>query len=394
MFKRKQHQILLSRLKEPRKFIQIISGPRQVGKTTLVNQVLDVVELPFHFINADENFSGDPIWITKQWEIGRLKLKQNQSDELLLIFDEIQKVNDWSNAVKSEWDKDSRSGLQIKVVLLGSSKLLLEKGLSESLVGRFERIPMMHWSFVEMRNAFNFSPNQFVYFGGYPGAAALVKDEVRWRNYIRNGIIEPVISNDILQLNRVNKPALLRRLFEFSSRYSSKIISYNKMLGQFVDAGNTTTLAHYLGLLDSAGLVKGLENYSGSLERTKASSPKLQVLNTAFISTFQAEKFNVLLTNKNQWGPLVESAVGAYLANYTYFTDIQLYYWRKGNSEVDFVLKKGDKIIGIEVKSGISGNQKGMTKFVDKYNPHKIILVSQNGISWEEFLTIPVHDMF
>ncbi len=328
-YKRPHFYVLKKRLQEPRRFIQVISGPRQVGKTTLIHQLTAEGNHPYHFVSADDTTSDNYIWIEQQWEVARLKMQQEKTHDFLLIIDEIQKLNNWSNAVKSEWDKDSRNQLNLKVVLLESSRLLLEEGRTESLAGRFERIFMGHWSFAEMKEAFHLSPEEFAWFGGFPGAIALKNDEVRWKNYIRDALIETTISKDILQLTRIYKPALLKRLFEFCCRYSSKIFSYNKMLGQLTDAGNTTTLSHYLQLLDSAGLVKGLENFSGSMIRSKASSPKLQVLNTAFLSTYQSNAFQKIRTQPDLWGQQVESTIGAHLANATYFSNLELFYWRK-----------------------------------------------------------------
>lgn len=394
MYKRPHFDILKKRLAEPHRFIQVISGPRQVGKTTLIQQVLDEITLPYHFVSADETTSDNIAWIEQQWEVARLKMAQQNSKSFLLVIDEIQKIRQWSNEVKNQWDKDMRNKLDLKVVLLGSSRLLLEEGLKESLAGRFERIFMGHWSFREMRDAFGINAGEFVWFGGYPGAIILMNEEQRWKDYIRNALIETTISKDILQMTRIYKPALLKRLFEFCCIYSSKIFSFNKMLGQLTDAGNTTTLSHYLSLLDSAGLVKGLENYSGSLVRRKSSSPKLQVLNTAFISAYQTEAFQKVRLQPDKWGQLVESAIGAHLANATYFSDLELFYWRKGNDEVDFVLKKGEKVIGIEVKSGATDHHRGIELFREKYHPHKVLLVGSQGLPWEDFLTIDPNELF
>ncbi len=387
MIKRPHFITLKNRIEEPRQFIQVITGPRQVGKTTMVKQVLEDITIPFHFTSADETISDNVVWIEQQWEIARFKKKQSNSKDFLLIIDEIQKIREWSRIVKKEWDKDSWQGLQLKVVLLGSSRLLLEEGLTESLAGRFERIFMSHWSFTEMHNAFDLTIEEFIWFGGFPGAITLRKDETRWKEYIRNSLIETTIAKDILHLTKIRKPALLRRLFEFSCIYSSKILSYTKILGQLVDAGNTTTLANYLNLLDAANLVRGLENYSGSLSRTKASSPKLQVLNTAFLAAFRTEILNEIRLKPTEWGQHVESAIGAHLINNTIGTDMKLFYWRKGNEEVDFVLQKGNKIIGIEVKSGATGFHKGTAVFKGKYHPHKVYLVGKGGLELEDFLS-------
>lgn len=394
MFKRHHFEILKKRVAEPRQFIQVITGPRQVGKTTLIHQLLEEINIPYHFVSADDTLSSNSVWIEQQWEVARLKQQQLKNTEFLLIIDEIQKIQDWSRAIKNHWDRDSWNKLAIKVILLGSSRLLLEKGLTESLAGRFERIFMTHWSFSEMQTAFGLTLNEYIWFGGYPGAIRLKNDEKRWKDYIRNALIETTISKDILQLARIYKPALLRRLFEFSCVYSSKIFSYTKMLGQLVDAGNTTTLANYLDLLDSANLIRGLENYSGSLVRTRASSPKLQVLNTAFIAAFQQGELNEVILKREVWGQIVESAIGAHLINGIIGTDMKLFYWRKKNEEVDFVLQKGDKIIGIEVKSGTSGYHKGTAVFKGTYHPHKVLLVGEGGVELTDFLLIHPENLF
>jgi len=394
MYKRTQFNILKKRLDEPRRFIQVVTGPRQIGKTTLVHQILEEVKIPYHFSSADDTFSDNTTWTEQQWEVARLKKKQTKSKSFLLVIDEIQKIKQWSRGVKNEWDKDSRNKLNIKVILLGSSRLLLEEGLTESLTGRFERVFMSHWSFAEMQTAFGLTLEEFIWFGGYPGAIALKSEEQRWKDYIRNAIIETTISKDILQLARIYKPALLRRLFEFSCNYSSKIFSYTKMLGQLVDVGNTTTLSNYLSLLDSANLVTGLENYSGSLVRTRSSSPKLHVQNTAFIAALKKETLPEILLKRDDWGQQVESAVGAHLLNTIIGTGINLYYWRHRNEEVDFVLELGNKIIGIEVKSSTSGFHKGMAVFKGKYHPHKVLLVGNGGIELEDFLMLNPMDLF
>lgn len=394
MYRRPHFQVLKKRLIEPRQFIQVISGPRQVGKTTLILQVLEELEIPGHFSSADEAAPDNKAWIDQQWETARLKMKQAEANEFLLVLDEIQKVNNWSLVVKKNWDRDSRESINLKVVLLGSSLLLMEQGLTESLAGRFERIYMGHWSFGEMKNAFGLEADEYVWFGGYPGAIRLKEEEKRWKEYILNSLIETTISKDILQLTRIYKPALLRRLFEFTCLYSGKIFSFNKMLGQLVDAGNTTTLSHYLELLDSAGLAGGIQGYSGSLVRIKATSPKLLVYNTAFLSAFRAETFQELRLKPDIWGQHVEVAVGAHLANAAKKSNLKLFYWRQGHEEVDYVLQLGEKVIGIEVKSGASGYHSGMTAFQGKFHPEKVILLGEGGLPWEEFLLMDPESLF
>lgn len=394
MFKRSHFQELIKRLKEPKRFIQVITGPRQVGKTTLVQQVIKEIQLPTMYISADAIANTDLTWLDQQWQNARLKLKTNQYSELILVIDEIQKIPNWSEVVKANWDSDKIEKINIKVVLLGSSRLLIQEGLSESLTGRFETIYMGHWSFSEMNEAFNFSEDQFVWFGGFPGAASLIDDEKRWNDYLLNSLIETTISKDILLIERINKPTLLRNLFELGCMYSGQILSFNKILGQLHDAGNTTTLSHYLNLLDNVGLLTGLEKFSKGIIMQRSSSPKFQVQNTALLSALSNYAFTDALNNPEIWGRHVESAVGAHLLNTAKTTDIKLSYWRDGNFEVDYVLQYKNKIIGLEVKSGVSKFTSGMNRFKSQFYPDKMYLISENGLNWREFLKINPMELF
>lgn len=387
-------QVLQQRLaREPRTFIQVLYGPRQVGKTTLVRQFIEQSELPYHFAAADAIPAGDAIWIAQQWDLARLRMRQQGAQQMLLVIDEIQKIDNWSEQVKKEWDADTHAGLPLKVILLGSSRLLLQQGLTESLAGRYEATYLGHWSYGEMQEAFGLSPEEYVFFGGYPGAAALLTDEPRWKHYVLDSLIESSISRDILMLTRVDKPALMRRLFELGCTYSGQILAYNKILGQLQDAGNTTTLAHYLRLLDTAGLLAGLEKYSPDLLRQRASSPKYQVHNTALLSVQQPESFLTLRQQPEKWGRWVESAVGAHLLNSSLSDRLQLYYWRQGNEEVDFVLTDGDRTIGLEVKSGTPRRGSGLQAFRARYHPTRVMVIGQDGLPWQELLTINVREL-
>jgi len=187
MFQRPYYSKIKQRLGLQRKFIQVLMGPRQVGKTTLVRQLLENYRFPWHYASADE--ATQPLWLQQQWETIRIKASSNGSKEALLVIDEIQKIPDWSNLVKIQWDKDSFDNLPIKLILLGSSQLMLQKGLSESLAGRFEVIYLPHWSYGEMKQAFGFSCQDYIWFGGYPGPADLISDEDRWNEYIRHSLI-------------------------------------------------------------------------------------------------------------------------------------------------------------------------------------------------------------
>ena len=321
-YERAQKSILAGRLRESRQFIQVVYGPRQVGKTTMITQLVNQFDFPVHFAAADAVAETDKVWIAQQWEVARLRLKQSQAPYGLLIVDEIQKVANWSEAVKRQWDEDTRHQVPLKVVLLGSSRLLLQQGLTESLAGRFETLYMGHWTFTEMRDAFGTEASPFVWYGGYPGAVPLFGDESRWKQYVRDALIETSISKDILMLTRVDKPALMKRMFELGCLFSGQILSYSKIVGQLQDAGNTTTLSHYLRLLDTAGLLAGIEKYNPEVLRQRASSPKFQVHNTALLSAQSPETFQSLMAAPEKWGRWVESAVGYALAQRRAFAEL------------------------------------------------------------------------
>ncbi len=391
---RAQKKTLNNRLNEPRKFIQVILGPRQVGKTTMVLQVLQKLNVENQFYSADNVSNSNPNWIEQIWEASRLRMKTQELPEMVLVIDEIQKISNWSEVVKKQWDEDSRNSLNLKIVLLGSARLLIQDGLSESLAGRFEVIHMTHWSYGEMKEAFGFSIEQYIYFGSYPGAASLIEDELRWKNYVRNALIETTISKDILMITRVDKPALLKRLFELGCLYSGQIIAFNKLLGDLQDAGNTTTLSHYIDLLSDSGLLGRIDKYAGTTMRQRASKPKFQVYNTALWSAQQGYSFNQLQMEPKIWGRLVESTVGAHLMNAAMAESIDVYYWREKNEEVDFILKKDDELIALEVKSGKNTSAKGISAFSKLYPTKKKLLVGGDGLTIEEFLSIEPADLF
>lgn len=391
MFQRPVCRTLISRLKESRRFLQVLAGPRQVGKTTLAHQAMKALGLPAHYASADEPGLRDRAWLEQQWEVARLQLKKTKkSGGALLVLDEIQKIPHWSDVVKRLWEEDSRKKLALKVVLLGSSPWLIQRGLTESLAGRFEVIPVTHWSYAEMHEAFGWRLEQFIFFGGYPGAAKLIQDEARWARYIVDSLIETTLSRDILLMARVDKPALLRRLFHLGCDYSGQILSYQKMVGQLQDAGNTTTLAHYLELLTGAGMLTGIPKFAGQRVRQRGSSPKLQVLNNALMTAQAGISFREAQKDRNLWGRLVESAVGAHLMNSATGTKMEVFYWRERSMEVDFILRSGKSVIAIEVKSGRSREEfPGMEAFKKAFRPKRTLLVGGQGISVEEFLQMP-----
>lgn len=391
---RSYYQYFIERLKEPKRFIQVIFGPRQVGKTTMVNQICKTLTSPYLSVSADDVANSNTEWIDIQWNIARTQNAKYPEKDFILFIDEIQKIGNWSEAVKKNWDLDIKNNLPIKVVLLGSSRLLLQQGLTESLAGRFETTYMGHWSYAEMYEAFGWKPEQYVWFGGYPGSAFLIDNEDRWKKYVMDALVETSISKDILMLTRVDKPALMRRLFELGCTYSGQILSYTKVLGQLHDAGNTTTLANYLKLLDTAGLLAGIEKFTTDRITQRASSPKFQVYNTALQSAQQNENFQEAVGKRELWGRMVESAIGSYLINQSFEAGYKVYYWRHRDDEVDFVLERKGKLVALEVKSGSSKKTKGLKAFSDGYQPAKSLLIGTGGMPWQEFLTTPTRQLF
>ncbi|HVO09090.1 MAG TPA: ATP-binding protein [Burkholderiaceae bacterium] len=387
-YERPQSVLLARRLAEPRRFIQVLAGPRQVGKSTLVGQVLGRADAPHRYASADEPALKDTTWLEQQWTAARAL--SGEGAGAILALDEIQKIPGWSETVKRLWDEDTRRRAPLKLVLLGSAPLLMARGLSESLAGRFELLHLPHWSYAEMRDAFGWSLEQFVFYGGYPGAAPLVDEPRRWARYVLDSLVETSIARDVLLLTRVDKPALLRRLFELACSYSGQVLSYTKMLGQLQDAGNTVTLAHYLDLLAAAGMVTGLQKYAGDTARSRASSPKLQVLNTALMTAGSGLTLAEARAEPALWGRLVESAVGAYLANAAAGGDCELFYWRDRGVEVDFVLRVGRRVAAIEVKSNrLREVPAGMAAFQAAFKPQRMVLVGADGVAIDEFLLRP-----
>ena len=396
MYKRLIYNKIKKRIDEPRRFIQVLSGPRQTGKTTLAQQMLKSLDWPGHYATADEPALKGPDWIEQQWEVVRTRLKTDTKARIgILVLDEIQKLPGWSETVKRLWDEDTLSDLPLHVFILGSSPLLVQKGLTESLAGRFEMNYITHWSYAEMQAAFGFEMDEYIYYGGYPGSAALIEDRARWAGYIVDSLIETTISRDILLMTRVHKPALLRRLFELGCSYSGQILSYQKMIGQLQDVGNTTTLAHYLNLLKGAGLLAGLAKYAGEKVRQRASSPKLLVLNTGLMTATTYASLQDTRNNPRRWGRLVETAVGAWLFNSVIGKNMELFYWAGRNRELDFVLSRGNELIAIEVKTTAHKTRlPGIAEFSKQFPAAKKLLVGNQGIPLEEFLRTPVEALF
>ena len=422
-YEREQVSTLLSRLAEPAGRLIYVTGPRQSGKTTLVRQALRRVGRPHCYLlvdtaasdrslpDADDSMPQDARsrlpsafatsaaktaeWLVRVWEDARAEAGRSKQG-FILVLDEIQVIPDWSRTAKGLWDADRADDIPLHVVLLGSAPLLMQKNLSEGLTGRFEPLPVPHWSFAEMSAAFGFDLPTYLFFGGYPGAAAYISDSRRWRNHVNQVMIDPNIDRDILALQRVDKPALLKQLFELAAHYSGQILSYNKMLGQLADAGNTSTLVRYFTLLAKAGLIESLPIYSSSFAGQRKYSPKFNVLNTALMSACSAYSFEAAQQDTRFfWGRLVESAVGAHLLNTKEYR-MRLSYWRRNGDEVDFVLNFDQKLFAIEVKSGRQKKLRGLEAFQKNYkkiNPTPV-LVGEGGIPLEEFFSTSAETLF
>lgn len=394
-------------MREEPRFLVLVTGPRQTGKTTGALQALDEVGIPSQYVAVDspvqsaslavpENVSTekppfgqrDLLWLFRIWETARSKALHSSSG-FVLVIDEIQQISGWARLVKGLWDEDRRKGSSLRVAILASAPLLMQKNLGESLVGRFETLQFTHWSYTEMSEAFGFDLDQYVYFGGSPGGATL-RDPVRWRQYVRTSWVAPVIQRDVLGITRVDRPTLLRQVFEIGVRRSGQILSYNKMRVQLQDTGNTTTLARYLELLSRVGMLAGLEKSTGSHIQLRRSSPKLNVFNTAFLSAYSNLTIEQAKADRTFWGHLVESAVGAHLLNTGWIDRTRIYYWRDRHSEVDFVLRRGSHLVAVEVRSRPRiRDKRGLAGFSRRFPHAKKLVVGANGVPLSEFLSAP-----
>lgn len=396
MYQRRHLNILKSRMAEPRRRMQIVMGPRQVGKSTLVGQFTEGVSVPFDFFAADGVNRFDSSWIPNKWQQVRMRMDIHSEQEHILIIDEVQKIRGWSEQVKKEWDEDSRSHRNLKVILLGSSRLLLQKGLEESLEGRFETIKMGYWDWQEMHEAFGFSMDEYVYFGGFPGLAPDIQDEDRWRNLMEDSIISPILTRDILEIEEIRNPALLRQVFELACIESAKELSLTKMQGT-MNSGTVPTIKNYLDILNKSMIVQPLQNYSPSRVKEKQSVPKMQVFNNAFRNRFGTFSFDEARVDPAEWGRLVESAVGAHLANRAMTDDYELFYWRnERRQECDYVLRKGQALVAIEVKSGSVDKTVGFEKFKERFADKvtAAFIVGPYALPLDDFFIMDLKSLF
>jgi predicted AAA+ superfamily ATPase len=393
-YRRPQYSEVLERMNEPRKFIQVLAGPRQVGKSTLIDQVLAECQLPHYLYNADGVDENDTDWIRRIWESTRTQMDTKQQKEAVLVIDEIHKIKRWSEIVKREWDADTRNRRSLKLFLLGSSRLMLRKGLTESLAGRFELIRLGHWTLQEMSDAFGWTLDEWIYYGGYPGCAGLIKDMRRWRKYIKESLVAPAIEKDVVLTSNIYKPALMKQLFELGCSYSAELLSLTKALGQLQDAGNVTTLSSYLEILNQCNLLAGLQKYANDEARRYQSVPKFQVYNNALLTAYKGTSYEKDRIDPQIWGRWIESAVGAYLLGGAEEGGYNVYYWRERSDEVDFIIVRQGEAIALEVKSGRRGMNSGLPKFCDNFHPKRALVIGTDGIPFEDFFRMRIEDLF
>ncbi len=363
---------LSENLESSPQFLQVLLGPRQVGKTTAILSFIEKYSGESLYFTADEEIAPTSEWIDEKWQIALLK-----SSTCLLIIDEIQKIPNWSQTIKKIWDHQKRTNrTHLRLVLLGSSSLDLQTGLSESLTGRFQLIRATHWDYNRSTNLCHMNVEEFVRFGGYPGSYALLKSLPKWEKYIRASIVETVIGKDILQIARVQKPALFRQAFGILMSYPAQDISYTKLLGQLQDAGNTDLVKRYIELYEGAFLIRAIYKYSGRALVSRSSSPKLIPLCGALVD-------RAILLTKEGYGRAFEATVGACMINHGY----EIFYWRDQSLEVDFIVESKNRIFAIEVKSGRHRSNKGMAAFMKLYKKAIPVFVTSQNI--EIFLKNP-----
>ncbi len=355
--------------------LQVIVGPRQVGKSTLALQLIRRWPGKTLYQTADRPEVPGPEWLNEHWLQARRLCRRRKPG--LLVLDEIQKVPRWSEQVKRLFDEDRARDINLRVILLGSSALLMQKGLAESMAGRFELHRHLQWSFAECHACFGLSFDEFLYFGGYPGGLGLRNQPQRWASYLRESLIETVLGRDLLLLAPVSKPILLRQSFTLAVANPARIISYQKMLGTFNDAGNVTTIASYLRLLAMAFLVVPLERWSGGHIRQRGSIPKILVMDNGLIAAITGIQRSRLMREPALRGFWLENAVGRELYALALAVGGELYYWRERNYEVDYVVRYGDRLLAIEVKSGVPGKTlSGLAAFKRRYPKAETVLLS------------------
>lgn len=394
---------LVRRLSDGSDLIVAIFGPRQSGKTTAIHQALRRCEIPaaYHGLDTGEDprkkdESGhrwrprDPGWIMERWRDARREARR-LGHWVILVLDEVHRIEGWSAAVKALWDADRRHGDRVRAVLLGSSPMQMRVGLTESLAGRFEPFPMAHWSFGEMSAGFGFDFDEYLYYGGYPRANRYRGQPGRWADFVLTTLVHTAVERDVLAQTRVDKPALLLRLLRVGSQLAGQMVSLRTLRGHLDDAENLTTLAHYLSLVERIGLLTGLRKFARQEHRRRGDAPKLIALNPALVTAHSERDFPTALGDSVLRGRLVENAVGAHLF-LTKTPRMEVLYWREGDSEVDFVIPRGERLYAIEVKSGSRASATpGLEVFARRFpEAVPVVVGGPRGEPLTEVLSTPV----
>jgi uncharacterized protein len=342
--------VMRQRLTEPAPgHVQVLTGPRQVGKTTLLLELAKHWGKRALYAAADTPEASLPGWWEQQWQRAE---QLAQSRGAVLLIDEIQYLAHWSRLLKAGIDRVRRERIALHVVVSGSSSLHIGKGARETMAGRYERLQLLHWSAAEIAERFGVTASkaveQTVQYGSYPGAVSLLSDLTRWREYVRQSIMEPAVGRDLMMLETIRKPALLRQVFALCTGHPAEIISLQKLCGQLTDKGSLETVAHYLHVLEEAYLVAAVPKYSEKALRQRAAPPKLIVLNNAFLGATSNRLPPQPDAEPERWGRWVENACLAHAWN----AGQQVCYWRAEPYEVDMVLDGSWGRWAIEVKSG------------------------------------------
>lgn len=389
---------LLSRLAEPAPGrIQILTGPRQVGKTTLLLELAERFGGRAVYAAGDQPDAALPGFWERCWTQAEDRAKRRAA---ILLLDEVHFLSNWAGRLKGSWDRVRRRRIPLHVVVTGSSAIQVATGSRESLAGRFERLHLSHWSAASLAAAFHLAPPQaalnLVRFGSYPGAVALQRDQARWRDYVRDAILEPAVGRDMLALGSVRRPALLRQVFAIAADSPAQIVSLQKLQGQLQDSGALETVAHYLKLLSDAYLVAPLEKFSPRVQRSRASPPKLVLLNNALLSAASARGAPDPARDPGRFGQWVENACLAFAVNQSQ----QVSYWREEPLEVDAVLDGSWGKWAVEIKTGKYDAQalKGLLEFCRRNPEFAPLVISAPGderiasrhgvaaVNWRDYL--------
>ncbi len=391
--------LLLERLAEsaPGR-IQLLAGPRQVGKTTLLLELHERLGEQSVYVPADSPEAALP----GLWErvFGEAEETAKSIGRAVVLLDEVHMLSKWAEHLKGATDRIRRRKIPIHVVATGSSALRLASGSRETLAGRFERITLTHWSASSLAEVFGFSSkdaaDQVVGMGSYPGAIALRDDVRRWAAYIRDAIVEPAIGRDILALASVRKPALLRQVFGVAASSPAQIVSLQKIQGQLQDPGALETIAHYLNLLEEAFLVAPVSKYANRAVRRRSSPPKLVTLNNAILAVMDPQGIPTPDSDPERFGVWVENACLAFAWN----AGQHVSYWREEPQEIDGVLEGswGKWAVEIKTKKLRLSDMRAVLEFTRRNPRFRPLVICRDGdedtarragavaVGWQTFL--------